>query len=76
VEAERRAKQGASKTANVEAKRQEIEPALMADIVAQKIAPQSTTKTENETRTKTAEIFGTDRMEPGWQAACPGTDGR
>jgi hypothetical protein len=64
VEADRRAKQGASKTANVEAKRQEIEPALMTDIVRQKIASQPTpSKDEAKAATKTAEIFGTNRTD-------------
>ena len=63
VEAERRAKISEARTVAESIKREESEPALLPEAreTAQKIAPSTTTKTENETRTKTAEIFGTNR---------------
>ncbi len=62
VEEDRRAKQSATQAAIAEAKKSETEPELLIDPMAQKIAPQTrASKTDNETRTKAAEIFGTNR---------------
>lgn len=62
VEEDRRAKQSATQASIAEAKKSETEPELLSDPMAQKIAPQTTgSKTDNETRTKAAEMFGTNR---------------
>jgi hypothetical protein len=62
-EAERRAKISEARATAEAAKREKSEPSLLPETreTAQKIAP--STKSENETRTKAAELFNTHRPE-------------